>query len=188
MDLAEYSSYDGLGLAELVRAGQVTAPELARLCLAAVEQVNPRINAVIETYPERAEMPATKATPGGAFAGVPFLLKDAGSGEAGARQETGSPLLRGHIVAAERFLTQHFRAAGLTILGRTTTPEFALSASTESLLSGVTRNPWNPRLLAGGSSGGAAASVAAGILPIAHAGDGAGSIRYSSRSMHSAIE
>jgi amidase len=80
-------------------------------------------------------------------------------------------------VAAERFLTQHVRAAGLTILGRTATPEFALSASTESLLNGATRNPWNPQLLAGGSSGGAAASVAAGILPLAHASDSAGSIR-----------
>jgi amidase len=175
MDLAEYSSYDGLGLAALVRTGQISAAELARLCLVAAEHVNPQINAVLETYPER--VAKLDAAPSGPFAGVPFLLKDVGSGEAGALQEMGSRLMRGHRVAAERFLTQLFRAAGLTILGRTATPEFALSASTESLLNGATRNPWNPRLLAGGSSGGAAACVAAGIVPIAHASDSAGSIR-----------
>jgi amidase len=177
MDLAEYASYDGLGLTELVRTRQVSALELGELLLAAVDQVNPQINAVIETYPERVRALDPHAAPDGTFAGVPFLLKDIGSGEAGRPQEMGSRLARGHIAGADSFLVDCFRAAGLTILGRTTTPEFALSASTESLLTGVTRNPWDTARSAGGSSGGAAASVAAGILPIAHASDGAGSIR-----------
>jgi amidase len=177
MKLAEYARYDGLSLAELVRDGQVSARELGQLFLAAVEQTNPRINAVIETYPERVAALDPHVAPHGPFAGVPFLLKDIGSGEAGKRQEMGSRLTRGSVAAVDGFLTQRFREAGLTILGRSATPEFALSASTESLLTGLTRNPWNPALLAGGSSGGAAASVAAGILPLAHASDGAGSIR-----------
>jgi amidase len=177
MNLAEYASYDGLGLAELVRAGQVSAAELGLLLLRAVELVNPRINAVIETYPERVAALERGARPDGAFAGVPFLLKDIGAGEAGKLQEMGSRLTSGRLAETDSFLTEQFRAAGLSILGRSATPEFALSASTESLLTGATRNPWDVRLSAGGSSGGAAASVAAGIVPIAHASDGAGSIR-----------
>src|SRR5690349_18632028 len=177
MNLTEYASYDGLGLAELVRAGQVSAAELGQLILSAVALVNPRINAVLETYPERVAALARGGQPDGAFAGVPFLLKDIGAGEAGKPQELGSRLARGRVAGSDSFLTEQFRAAGLNILGRTATPEFALSASTESLLTGATRNPWDRRLSAGGSSGGAAASVAAGIVPIAHASDGAGSIR-----------
>jgi len=180
MNLSEYADYDGLGLAELVRTRQVSARELAQVFQQAVDKVNPQINAVIETYPERIAALDRDYVQNGAFAGVPFLLKDVGSGEAGKRQEMGSRLTRGRVIAVERFLTQLFRAAGLMLLGRTTTPEFALSASTESLLTGATRNPWNPELLAGGSSGGAAAGVAAGMLPIAHASDGAGSIRIPS--------
>ncbi|HJZ45906.1 MAG TPA: amidase, partial [Roseiflexaceae bacterium] len=180
MNLAEYAHYDGLGLAGLVRSGQVSAFEPGQFMLAAVEQINPQIGAVIETYPERVAALEGSPAPDGAFAGVPFLLKDIGAGEAGKRQELGSRLTRGRIAAADSFLTEQFRAAGLSILGRTATPEFALSASTESLLTGATRNPWDPQLSAGGSSGGAAASVAAGIVPIAHASDSAGSIRIPS--------
>lgn len=177
MNLTEYASYDGLGLAELVRARQVSARELGELLLRAVERVNPQLNAVIATYPERARAAGPPTLPNGPFAGVPFLLKDIGGGEAGQLQELGSRLTRGRVAGADSFLIELFRAAGLSILGRTATPEFALSASTESLLTGATRNPWDTTLSAGGSSGGAAASVAAGVLPIAHASDGAGSIR-----------
>src|ERR1051325_10637610 len=100
MNLAEYAAYDGLGLAELVRARQVIARELGELLLAAVERVNPQINAVIETYAERALALNAHTTPDGPFAGVPFLLKDIGGGEAGRRQEMGSRLTRGRIVDA----------------------------------------------------------------------------------------
>lgn len=177
MNLAEYATYDGLGLAELVKRREVTAKELGRLMVAAVEKVNPQINAVIQTYADRVEAMAEDQTPTGPFAGVPFLLKDIGSGEKGAVQEAGSRLWQGRILKYDAFLIERFRAAGLRLLGRTTTPEMALSSSTESILTGATGNPWNPVTRAGGSSGGAAASVAAGIVPLAHASDTAGSIR-----------
>ncbi len=177
MNLAEYAAYDGLGLAELVRQRQVTAKALGRLMLAAVELVNPQINAVIQAYAERVEAMADDYLPPGPFAGVPFLLKDLGAGEKGAIQEAGSRLWRGRVLRYDGFLTERFRAAGLSLLGRTTTPEQGLSSTTESVLAGATRSPWNLETRAGGSSGGAAASVAAGITPIAHASDGAGSIR-----------
>jgi amidase len=177
MDLAEYSRYDGLGLAELVKRRKVTAKELARLFLAAVEKVNPEINAVIETYVERVERLEDSTLPNGPFGGVPFLMKDLGATEKGKRQECGSRLTKGYVADKDSFLTSRFKQAGLTLLGRTTTPEFGLAGTTESMLMGATRNPWNLEMMAGGSSGGAAASVAAGILPVAHASDGAGSIR-----------
>lgn len=177
MNLAEYTTYDGLGLAGLVKRRDITAKELGRLMLAAAEQVNPYLNAVIQTYADRVEATRAEDIPAGPFAGVPFLLKDIGPGEKGALQEAGSRLCRGRVLHRDSFLVERFRAAGLKILGRTTTPEMALSGSTESLLAGPTRSPWNPVTRAGGSSGGAAASVAAGIVPLAHASDGAGSIR-----------
>lgn len=177
MNLAEYAQHDGLGLAELVKRGNVTTNELARLFLAAIQKVNPKINAVIETYTERMEGLYEGAIPNGPFAGVPFLMKDLGASEKGKLRECGSRLMKGHVADEDSFLTTRFRQTGLTILGRTTAPEFGLAPTTESILMGPTRNPWNLELLAGGSSGGAAASVAAGILPVAHASDGAGSIR-----------
>lgn len=177
MNLVEYAQYDGLGLAELVRQREVTAKELGRLMLAAVEKINPQINAVIQTYANRVDAMRNDDLPSGPFAGVPFLLKDLGSGEKGTVQEAGSRLYRGRVLSHDAFLIERFRAAGLSLLGRTTTPEQGLSSTTESVLTGATRSPWNPATRAGGSSGGAAASVAAGIVPIAHASDGAGSIR-----------
>jgi amidase len=177
MNLAEYAQYDGLGLAELVRRREVTAQELGRLMLAAVEKVNPSINAVIQTYADRVEAIDGDSIPEGPFGGVPFLLKDIGAGEKGAVQEAGSRLWQGRVLRYDGFLTEGFRAAGFTLLGRTTTPEMGLSSATESVLAGDTRSPWNLSTRAGGSSGGAAASVAAGIVPLAHASDSAGSIR-----------
>ncbi|MFN8442427.1 MAG: amidase [Caldilineaceae bacterium] len=177
MKLAEYANYDGLGLAKLVASHQMTAKELAELMLLAVEYVNPQINSVIEVYRQRVIQMRQDELPSGSFAGVPFLLKDAGAAEEGQIQEIGSRLLRGRRHAGETFLASRFKAAGLSILGRSTVPEFTLSSSTESLLTGATHNPWRLGLMAGGSSGGAAASVAAGIVPVAHASDGAGSIR-----------
>jgi amidase len=177
MHLTEYAQYDGLGLAELVRRREVSPGELAQLALAAVEAVNPQINAVLETYPERIEALNSKAAPSGPFGGVPFLLKDIGATEKGRLQEAGSRLLKGYVAHRDSFVTERFRAAGLSLLGRTAVPEFALSSSTESVLTGATRNPWRLERMAGGSSGGAGASVAAGIVPVAHASDGAGSIR-----------
>jgi len=112
MNLAEYPKYDGLGLAELVKRGEVTAKALGRLMLAAVEKVNPQINAVIQSYADRVEAMREDEVPDGPFTGVPFLLKDVGPGEKGAIQEAGSRLWRGRRVHQDAFLTERFRAAG----------------------------------------------------------------------------
>ncbi len=177
MNVAEYSRCDGVALADLVRKGEVSPKELARLFVEAVEKVNPRINAVIEVYFDRIEGLNDHAISAGPFAAVPFLMKDIGAGEGGRRQEMGSRLMKGHVSDTDSFLTALFKKAGLALLGRTTTPEFALGISTESALTGTTCNPWNLETIAGGSSGGSAASVAAGITPMAHASDNGGSIR-----------
>ncbi|RON50149.1 amidase [Pseudomonas frederiksbergensis] len=171
MNLNEYAALDGIGLARLVAAGEVSAKELADLALAAVQRVNPQINAVIETW----RPTVTEGT--GPLAGVPFLIKDLAITSAGRRVELGSRLAQGLVAEADSYLMQRFIAAGLATLGRTTTPEMAFSTETESALQGPTRNPWDTRLSAGGSSGGSGAAVAAGIVPIAHATDAAGSIR-----------
>lgn len=177
MKVEEYARYDGVGLAELVKKGEVSPKELAHLCLAAVEKVNPQINAVIETYFERVKAMDDSAVRDGPFAGVPFLMKDLGASEKGKRQESGSRLMKGYVADKDTFLATRFKEAGLTLLGRTTTPEFGYSYTTESILMGPTHNPWNLAMMAGGSSGGSAACVAAGIVPMAHASDSGGSIR-----------
>ncbi len=190
MKLDSYTTLDATALAELVRRGEATPAALAEAALAAVEAVNGTLHAVVETYPERA---AGAAPPGGAapagarsagappagapFAGVPFLLKDFGAAEAGRPQTCGSRLLAGRVAREEAALARRFRQAGLVVLGRSAAPEFALSLSTESALYGDTCNPWDVTRLAGGSSGGAGAAVAAGIVPAAHGTDAAGSIR-----------
>ena len=177
MNLEEYSHCDGVALADLVRKRAVSPKELARLSMEAVEKVNPKINAIIEVYQDRIEALNDPLTPDSPFAGVPFLMKDIGAGEGGRLQESGSRLMKGNIVDKDSSLTTLFKKAGLTLMGRTTTPEFALGVSTESVLMGATRNPWNLDVMCGGSSGGSGASVAAGIVPMAHGSDNGGSIR-----------
>ena len=177
MNLAEYCTYDGVGLAELVRKREVSPKELANLCVDAVQKVNPMINAVIEVWSDRIEGLDDVSVPDGPFAGVPFLMKDVGAGEGGRVQDSGSRLMKGHIVDKDSYLTERFKEAGLILLGRTTCPEFAMGITTESVLNGATRNPWDLDKMAGGSSGGSAASVSAGIVPVAHGSDNGGSIR-----------
>lgn len=174
MRLNEYVECDGTTLASLVRAGEVTPLEVTRLAREAHDEVNPNINAVIEIY-EDAETIA--GANGGLFHGVPFLRKDIGASEAGRLQENGSRLFKGHRPNSDSYFFIRAQAAGLRTIGRTTTPELGSTVMTESILNGITRNPWNLERSAGGSSGGAAAAVAAGITPIAHGSDGGGSIR-----------
>ncbi|WP_407114598.1 amidase [Bradyrhizobium sp. LMG 9283] len=175
MRLSEYVDYDATGLAGLVASGQMTPSELTRLAREAHDAVNPRINAVIEFY-EDAETVAS--ADGGLFHGVPFFRKDAGYAEAGRLQEFGSRLFKGHRPDTESYFFRRARDAGLRPLGRTTTPEiFNGCGMSESILNGITGNPWNLERSAGGSSSGSAAAVAAGITPIAHGSDGGGSIR-----------
>ncbi|EJM29249.1 amidase [Pseudomonas sp. GM25] len=171
MNLNEYAEHDGIGLAQLVASGDVRAEELAALAIEAVQQVNPSINAVIEHWTP------TVTTGSGPLAGVPFLIKDLAITAAGRRNELGSRLAQGVVAQHDSNLMQRFNASGLMTLGRTTTPEMAFSTETDSVLQGPTRNPWDPQRSAGGSSGGAGAAVAAGIVPVAHATDAAGSIR-----------
>ncbi|HID8414292.1 TPA: amidase [Serratia marcescens] len=171
MKLSEYVSYDALGLAELVRRGEVSAAALQQAARAAVEAVNPAINAVVEHWEQPPEQDD------GPLSGVPFLIKDIAISMAGKRVELGSRLAQGSVAAADSHLMSNIRQAGLVTFGRTSTPEMAFSTTTEAVLYGATRNPWNLDFSAGGSSGGAGAAVAAGMVPIAHATDAAGSIR-----------
>ncbi|WP_109526199.1 amidase [Nocardia aurea] len=173
MKISEYVTFDAVGLADLVARGEVTPAELEAVALAAAQAVNGQINAIVETWPGE-DAPVPGSTP---LAGVPFLIKDLGVSMAGKRVELGSRLAAGNVAQADSSLMRRFRDAGLVTFGRTATPEMAYSITTEPVLYGTTRNPWDLRRSAGGSSGGAGAAVAAGVVPIAHATDAAGSIR-----------
>ncbi|MFE7613193.1 amidase [Streptomyces celluloflavus] len=173
MRISEYVSYDAVGLAELVAKGEVTPAELEAAAREAAQRINPQLNAIVETWPADDE-PDPGSTP---LAGVPFLIKDLGVSMAGRRTELGSRLAVGNVAGADSSLMRRIRRAGLVTFGRTATPEMAYSITTEPVLYGATRNPWDLARSAGGSSGGAGAAVAAGVVPIAHATDAAGSIR-----------
>lgn len=174
MDFDTYRRLDATALADLVRRREVSPRELIATARAAHDRLNPALNAVVEFYDD-AEGQGGPAD--GAFAGVPFLRKDIGATEAGRLQECGSRLLRGQRATVDSALTCRAKAAGLRFVGRSAVPELAFSGFTETLLHGITRNPWGLDRSAGGSSGGAASAVAAGIVPMAHASDGGGSIR-----------
>ncbi|MBD0694654.1 amidase [Streptomyces sp. CBMA123] len=173
MDVKEYVSFDAVGLADLIARGQVTPAEVQAAAREAAQAVDPRLNAVVETWPADDE-PRPGSAP---LAGVPFLIKDLGITMAGRRTDLGSRLAAGTVATADSTLMSRFRRAGLVTFGRTATPEMAYSTTTEPVLYGPTRNPWDLTRSAGGSSGGAGAAVAAGIVPLAHATDAAGSIR-----------
>lgn len=177
MRFDEYRRCDALELARLVRTGEVSPAELLELAIARTEQVNPSINAVVIKHYEAARKLASSSIPDGPFRGVPFLLKDLGISMANTVTTHGSRFFRDATAAADDAYVRKARQAGLVIFGKTNSPEFGNSPSTEGTLFGDTHNPWNLEHSAGGSSGGAAAAVAAGILPVAHASDGGGSIR-----------
>lgn len=172
----EYLSYDAVGLAELVRSGAISAGELLEVALARAEAVNPHINAIVVPMTEIARARAGESLQG-PFAGVPFLLKDISDDYAGVASTWGSRARRDFVSPTTSEAVRRFLAAGLVIFGKTSTPELALKGVTESERFGATRNPWDLQRTPGGSSGGAGAAVAAGILPMAAATDGGGSIR-----------
>ncbi|UXN57603.1 amidase [Phyllobacterium zundukense] len=174
MRLTEYTEFDATGLATLVSAGEMTPAELARLAREAHDDVNPVVNALIEFYEDAESVAGAKEGP---FHGVPFLRKDLGCSEAGRLQEKGSRLFKGYRPETDSYFLQRARAGGLRCVGRTTPTELGEAGMSESLLNGITGNPWDLQRTAGGSSGGSAAAVAAGIAPIAHGSDGGGSIR-----------
>lgn len=174
----EWVAHDAVALAQRVRAGDVTASELAAQAAAAVARVNPSLGAVIEVFEDAVLDPfGAGAHAGGFFAGVPFFMKDLGPTMKGRLQEMGSRFMLGHRAVEDSFLAGQMRRSGLNLLGRTTTPEFGVCSSAENPAMYVTRNPWNTGYTTLGSSAGTAAVVAAGVLPLSHATDGGGSIR-----------
>ncbi len=168
---------DGLGLGEQVRSGKISAIELLEAAITRIEADNPQLNAVVTKVYDQAREAVKRGGLNGPFAGVPFLLKDLGGALAGVPFTGGSRLFKDACPPTDSVLVQRYKAAGLVPLGRTNTPEFGLNASTEPVLFGPTRNPWDMSKTPGGSSGGSAAAVAAGFVPLAHASDGGGSIR-----------
>jgi len=168
---------DGMGLAAMVRRRKVSPRELLDRAIALVEHLQPSINAIAVKDYDFARSELQRLDPSAPFAGVPFLLKDLWVALAGTVSTNGSKFYDGVRADYDGELVRRFRAAGLVILGKAASPELGLSPSTESALHGAVRNPWNTARTAGGSSGGSAAAVAAGIVPLAHASDGGGSIR-----------
>lgn len=178
MRLEEYAGYDAVGLARLVRNGEVTARELTELAIAGASALDPHLNALVELYDDARERArAADATPRGPLGGVPMVRKDIGAPEAAKLTELGSRLAEGLVTQRDSHLTTAFKQAGLVIIGRSATSEFGCYGTVESAVRGTTNNPWMSGRTSGGSSGGSAALVAAGVVPIGHANDGAGSVR-----------
>jgi amidase len=182
MAFKEYAQFDGLGLAALVAKGDVSPGELVEAAIARIEKHNPQLNAVIykmydQARATAARQAADRSLPRGAFWGVPFLLKDILGNVEGVPTTSACRFMTGVPASRDDTLVVRFKAAGLNPLGKTNVPECGILPLTESALYGPCRNPWNPAHSTGGSSGGSAAAVAAGIVPLAHANDGGGSIR-----------
>ena len=174
VSLNDYTAHDATGLADLVARKEVKPEELAAAALQAIEKVNPRINAVLQTLPDAARH---SAAPTGPFAGVPFLIKELVLHAKGVRCDMGSRLAQGLVPPEDTELMARFRRAGLVLVGTTQTPELGYNPTTETKLFGPVHNPWDLGRSPGGSSGGSGAAVAAGVVPVAHANDGGGSIR-----------
>ncbi len=176
MGFPDFDRFDGLGLAELVRAGKVAASDLVDEAIGRIEDRNPVLNAVIRPMFDAARTAAAQPV-AGPFAGVPFLLKDLLACCEGVPSGGGNRLLDRIPMPADSELVRRYRAAGLLVVGKSNTPEFGLAPYTEPALFGPTVNPWDRTRTPGGSSGGSAAAVAARMVPLAHGGDGGGSIR-----------
>ena len=177
MSLTEYADQDAVGIAELVRRGEVSAGEVVGTALAAIAALNPKLNAVINVMEDEAGSQVAALAPGAPFAGVPILLKDLGVSYAGVPTHCGSRLFHGWTRDHDSEILRRWKGAGLVALGKTNTPELGQAATTEPVTEGPTHNPWKLGVTPGGSSGGSAAAVAAGMVAVAHASDGGGSIR-----------
>jgi len=173
----DFSGFDLVGQAGLVRAGKASAEELLQAAIARAEKVNPRLNAIIRPLHDEARTEARAATKDSTFAGAPFLVKDLYCHMAGVPTTGASALTKDFVPDHDSELMKRYRRAGLSTFGKTNLCEFGTLGTTEPKLFGATRNPWDESRSSGGSSGGAGAAVAAGIVPAAHGGDGAGSIR-----------
>ncbi len=175
----DFAHLDATALAELVRSGEVSPVELAEAAIARVETLNPEINAVIHELFEEGRAAAAGELPDGPFKGVPFLFKDIGAGLAGQPFHLGSRVLKDidFRLPLDTYLGQRFRDAGFVTIGKTNVPEFGILPTTEPVAYGPSKNPWDTTRSTGGSSGGSAAAVASGMVAVAHANDGGGSIR-----------
>jgi amidase len=175
----DFSALDATAQAELVRKGEVTPSELLEAAIDRIEAKNPALTAVVTKLYDHARGAAAGALPDGPFRGVPFLIKDLGIQLAGVPHYGGTRFLRdaGYSVPHDSYLMQKYRAAGFVTCGKTATPELGILPTTEPEAFGPTRNPWNLERATGGSSGGSAAAVAAGLVAVAHGNDGGGSIR-----------
>jgi amidase len=171
------ATYDAVELADLVHRRILRPIDLVRDAIERIEALNPTLNAVVTTDFERALDTASRTDPGRPFAGVPILLKDLCVEADGLRFCEGSRFLRDHVSRGDQEYVRRLRRAGFVILGKTNTPEFGLAPTAEPRLFGATANPWDVRHSTGGSSGGSAAAVAAGMVPVAHGNDAGGSIR-----------
>jgi Asp-tRNA(Asn)/Glu-tRNA(Gln) amidotransferase A subunit family amidase len=178
MSWDEWAQHDGVGLAARVKSGEIKPAEFAAQTVAGIGKVDGKLSGIVEVFEDVVADPSKDgANLDGPFAGLPFLMKDLGPTMKGRLQEMGSLLMRGNRATADTFLTTQMRKAGLNLIGRTTTPEFGVCSSADNPAVYVTRNPWNTDYTTCGSSAGSAAMVASGVVPIAHATDGGGSIR-----------
>ncbi|MEI9997209.1 MAG: amidase family protein [Rhizomicrobium sp.] len=177
MEFEAYASYDALGLAALIKAKKIKPAEVMETAIARAETLNPALNAIVFADYDGARTAAKGKPAKGVFAGVPMLLKDMRANVVGWPTRSGSRYVPAVAATVESGTVTRFKAAGLIPFGKTNVPEFGILPTTESRLYGPARNPWNREHSTGGSSGGSAAAVAAGIVPIAHATDGGGSIR-----------
>lgn len=173
----QFATLDATAQADLVRRGDATPVELVEAAIERIERLNPAVNAVVTTMFDQARE-AARSRPTGPFAGVPYLVKDLIAEIDGVALTEGSVFLRDNVSTYTSELVRRLRCAGLVILGRTNTPEFGMAPACEPTLHGATRNPWDPSRSTSGSSGGSAAAVACGMVPMAHANDAGGSIRF----------
>ena len=172
MNQSDYLRLDAVGLAEHIRRGEVSAEEVLEAALARAEALNPSLNAITWPLADEARRAVRETLADGPLAGVPFLVKDLGAQVKGAPTRAGSRLLKDAVAASDSALVAAYRRGGLIIFGKTNTPEFGLEPVTEPEAYGPTLNPWDLDRTPGGSSGGAACAVAAGMVPAAHASDG----------------
>ena len=177
MKISEYASYDAVNLAELVRKRQISPPELTEVAIAAIEAVNPRLNAVIHKTFDYARKAAASDLPDGPFRGVPYMLKELATMWAGMPTTNSCPYLKDFVAPVDLEIVSRIKRAGFVLVGKTNAPEFGWSITTEPKMYGATKNPWKDGITAGGSSGGSSVAVASRMVPLAEASDGAGSIR-----------
>src|SRR5689334_13863554 len=173
----EFATLEATAQAEQVLRKAVKPIELVEAAIKRIERINPAINAVVTPMYDLAREAADAGLPEGPFTGVPFLLKDLLAAYAGVRMSSGSQFLSDFVPPIDSELTARHKRAGLVVVGKTNTPEYGILPTTEPSLFGASRNPWDTTRTTGGSSGGSAAAVAAGLVPMAHANDGGGSIR-----------